>query len=70
MRVRRVGHRPRAEVNIAVDPSLSVAAGYAIAKDVRHHLLHHLPYLDDATIHVDPLTASGEEHHYIGGHDY
>ncbi len=70
VRVRWVGHRLRAEVNIAVDPSLSVEAGHAIAKDVRHHLLHHLPYLDDATIHVDPLTASGEEHHYIRGHDY
>ncbi len=70
VRVRWVGHRLRAEVNIAVDPSLSVEAGHAIAKDVRHHLLHHLPYLDDATMHVDPLTASGEEHHYIRGHDY
>jgi len=56
-RVRWLGHRLRAEVNIAVDPSLSVKAGHAIAKDARHHLLHHLPYLDDAVIHVDPLTA-------------
>lgn len=70
VRVRWLGHRLRAEVNIAVDPSLSVEAGHAIAKDVRHHLLHHLPYLDDAVIHVDPLTASGEEYHYIRGHDY
>ncbi|MGZ4919492.1 MAG: cation diffusion facilitator family transporter [Halobacteriota archaeon] len=70
VRVRWLGHRLRAEVNIAVDPSLSVEAGHAIAKDVRHHLLHHLPYLDDAVIHVDPLTASGEEYHHIRGHDY
>ena len=70
VRVRWLGHRLRAEVNVAVDPSLSVKAGHAVAKDVRHHLLHHLPYLDDAAIHVDPLTASGEEHHYIRGHDY
>lgn len=70
VRVRWLGHRLRAEVNIAVDPSLSVEAGHAIAREVRHHLLHHLPYLDDVIIHVDPLTASGEEHHYIRGHDY
>ncbi len=70
VRVRWLGHRLRAEVNIVVDPSLSVEAGHAIAKDVRHHLLHHLSYLDDATIHVDPSTASGEEYHRIRGHDY
>jgi cation diffusion facilitator family transporter len=70
IRVRWLGHRLRAEVNISVDPSLSVEAGHAIAQDVRHHLLHHLPYLDDATIHVDPSTASGEEYHRISGHDY
>ncbi len=70
VRVRWLGHRLRAEVNITVDPSLSVEAGHAIAKDVRHELLHHLSYLDDATIHVDPSTASGEEYHRIRGHDY
>jgi len=70
VRVRWIGHRLRAEVNVAVDPSLSVDAGHAIATEVRHHLLDHLSYLDDAVIHVDPLTASGEEHHYIRGHDY
>jgi len=70
VRVRWLGHRLRAEVNVAIDPSLSVEAGHVIATEVRHHLLDHLSYLDDATIHVDPLTASGEEHHYIEGHDY
>jgi len=32
-RVRWIGHRPHAEVNIAVDPQLSVEAGHAIAKE-------------------------------------
>ncbi|MCJ7639972.1 MAG: hypothetical protein MUO70_08910 [Euryarchaeota archaeon] len=32
-------------------------------------ILHHT-YLSNALIHVDPLTASGEEHHYVSGHDY
>jgi cation diffusion facilitator family transporter len=70
VRVRWIGHRLHAEVNIAVDPQLSVEAGHAIAKEVRHHLLDHLTYLDNAIIHVDPLSASGEEYHYISGHDY
>jgi cation diffusion facilitator family transporter len=69
VRVRWIGHRLHAEVNIAVDPRLSVEAGHAIAKEARHHLLDHLEYLDNAIIHVDPLNASGEEYHYITGHD-
>jgi cation diffusion facilitator family transporter len=70
VRVRWIGHRMHAEVNIAVEPQLSVEAGHAIAKEVRHHLLDHLAYLDDAVVHVDPLNASGEEYHYVRGHDY
>jgi len=70
VRVRWIGHRLYAEVNVAVDPDLSVEAGHVIAKEVRHQLLHHLAYLSNALIHVDPLNASGEEHHYVSGHDY
>jgi hypothetical protein len=39
--------------------------GHAIAAEVRHQLLHHLPYLENAIIHVDPVHASGKEHHRI-----
>jgi cation diffusion facilitator family transporter len=70
VRVRWIGHRLHAEVNIAVDPELSVEAGHIIAKEVRHDLLHRLSYLSNALIHVDPLNASGEEHHRLSGHDY
>lgn len=63
VRVRWSGHRLHAEVNIAVNPELSVDQGHEIAKEVRHQLLQHLHYLSNATIHVDPSHASGEEHH-------
>jgi len=63
VRVRWLGHRLHAEVNIAVSPMLSVERGHEIAKEVRHRLLHHLRYLSNATIHVDPASASGEEYH-------
>ncbi len=66
VRVRWIGHRLHAEVNIAVDPHLSVEVGHAVAKEVRRHLLDHLAYLDNAIIHVDPLDASGEEYHDVG----
>jgi divalent metal cation (Fe/Co/Zn/Cd) transporter len=67
-RVRWTGHRLHAELNIAVDPALPVEQGHVIANEVRHRLLHHLRYLSNATIHVDPATASGEIHHRIAGH--
>jgi len=69
VRVRWLGHRMLADVNIAVKSALSVEAGHEIAREVRHQLLHHLPYLANATIHVDPVNASGEHHHGISEHD-
>ena len=68
VRVRWLGHRLNAELNIAVTPELSVEQGHEIAKEVRHQLLHHLEYLSNAVVHVDPMTASGEEHHAISNH--
>jgi divalent metal cation (Fe/Co/Zn/Cd) transporter len=68
VRVRWVGHRLHAELNIAVSPQLSVAQGHAIAAEVRHQLLHHVLHLANAIIHVDPLDASGEEHHRVMEH--
>ncbi len=68
VRVRWLGHRLHAEVNIAINPELSVEEGHEIAKEVRHQLLHHLRYLSNATIHIDPVNASGERHHCIAEH--
>ena len=70
VRARWIGHRPHAEVNIAVDPGLSVAEGHAIAKEVHHQLLDRLRYLATAIIHVDPLEESGERHHPVFAHHY
>src|SRR5918998_4290492 len=70
VRARWLGHRLRAEVNVAVDPALSVARGHGIAREVNHRLLHELRYLDAAVVHVDPLGESGEEHHRISGHSH
>jgi cation diffusion facilitator family transporter len=65
VRARWLGHRLHAEVNVAVDPRLSVAEGHAVAREVNHRLLHHLSYLDGAVVHVDPIEEAGEEHHRI-----
>jgi cation diffusion facilitator family transporter len=70
VRVRWLGHRLLAEVNVGVDPSLSVEAGHHIAAEVQHQLLHHLRYLSNVVVHVDPLTASGEHHHRVASHTH
>ncbi|MDQ6788888.1 MAG: cation diffusion facilitator family transporter [Acidobacteriota bacterium] len=68
VRVRWLGHRMHAELNVAVAQNLSVEQGHDIASRVRHELLHNLQFLSNATIHVDPANASGEAHHHIEKH--
>ena len=70
VRLRWSGHRLHAELNLTVSPKLSVAEGHAIAVEARHQLLHHLPYLSNVTIHIDPEDLSGEEHHRIKEHTH
>ncbi|HEX6731409.1 MAG TPA: cation transporter dimerization domain-containing protein [Pyrinomonadaceae bacterium] len=68
VRVRWLGHRPQAELNLAVPQNLSVEEGHNIANRVRHNLLHNLQFLSGVAIHVDPANASGEKHHHIEEH--
>lgn len=70
VRARWLGHRMHAEVNIAVDPQLTIAQAHAVAAEVRHQLLHHLDYLSLVVIHVDPADQSGEAHHRIAEHTH
>lgn len=65
LRVRWIGHRLHAEINASVDPSLSVEEGHEIANAVREKLLDNFSYLSGTTIHVDPITASGECCHCV-----
>jgi cation diffusion facilitator family transporter len=53
-RARWSGHRLLADLSVAVDPALTVHAGHTIADDVREALLHEVPRLADANVHVDP----------------
>src|SRR5512134_267189 len=68
VRVRWSGHRMYAEVNLAVDGGLLVEEGHAVATEARHRMLHRLPYLTDATVHVDPMAVSGAIRHGIPSH--
>ncbi|HZW35827.1 MAG: cation diffusion facilitator family transporter [Deltaproteobacteria bacterium] len=68
VRVRWSGHRIYADVNLAVAGDMPVAEGHSIASEARHRLMHRLTYLSDATIHVDPVEASGTEMHKTSSH--
>ena len=70
VRVRWLGHRLYAEVNIAVDPLLSVEEGHAIAVEVRHRMMHDLGYLSNVVVHVDPLGSAGESFHRLPEHEH
>lgn len=69
-RVRWLGHWLHAELNLALNPQLTIEQGHDLAMEVRHNLLHHLHYLSNCTIHLDPATASGETHHRIANHTH
>jgi cation diffusion facilitator family transporter len=66
VRVRWIGHELHAELNITVDGSLTVRQAHDITEDARHHLLHKVPRLADAIIHVNP--PEGTEAHARTAH--
>jgi len=68
VRLRWVGHRLRAEAGITVDPRLDVVAAHQIANEAHHRLLHGVPKLVDATIHVSPSAEPGATHHEMLEH--
>jgi cation diffusion facilitator family transporter len=69
VRVRWIGHELRAELNVAVNRNLPVFQAHAVAEEVRHALLHHVPRLTDAKIHTDPLP-DGDDPHRLTAHHY
>lgn len=68
LRLRWIGHRLRAETGVVVDPTLDVVAAHAIAVDAHHRLLHDVPRLADATVHVSPDGAPGRAQHETLAH--
>jgi divalent metal cation (Fe/Co/Zn/Cd) transporter len=60
VRIRWIGHELHAEIAIVADADLSLADAHGIAEDAEHVLLHELPRLTGATIHLNP---SGDGHH-------
>jgi cation diffusion facilitator family transporter len=69
VRVRWIGHQLLAEVNLAVNADVSVAAGHDIADKARRAVLQQLDFISNVVVHVDPLDSSGEAYHHTEGPD-
>jgi cation diffusion facilitator family transporter len=65
VRIRWIGHRLRAELEIIVDDTLSVVEAHRIAESTEHRLLHDVPRLHAALVHADP---AGYLHDLTGHH--
>lgn len=52
--MRWMGHRLHADVELDLDPELSLAQAHRIAHDAEHHLVHAVPKLTTALIHAYP----------------
>jgi len=70
VRARWIGHRLNLDLNVAVDPHLTVAEAHGLAKEIRHQVLHHVRHASSVMVHIDPLTESGESHHAIESHTH
>jgi cation diffusion facilitator family transporter len=72
VRARWAGHRLLAQVRLSVEGDLSVTKAHDIAEVAHHELLHHVPNLSEAIIHVDPSGPgidphAATRHHHIDG---
>jgi cation diffusion facilitator family transporter len=63
LRLRWIGHRLRAETGITVKIGLGIAEAHDIATTAEHALLHGVPKLVAATVHVSPHDDTGHDHH-------
>ncbi|MFL0176592.1 cation diffusion facilitator family transporter [Mycobacterium sp. SMC-13] len=54
VRTRWLGHRLHADVELDLDPELSLAQAHQIAHDAEHRLVHAVPKLTTALIHAYP----------------
>jgi cation diffusion facilitator family transporter len=70
VRIRWVGHELWAEAEVISDADLSLAAAHDIAEEARHHLLHEIPRLTEATIHTSPCGHDGRDHHAVTAHHF
>jgi cation diffusion facilitator family transporter len=70
VRIRWVGHELLAEADLAADASLNLVEAHTVAETAEHRLLHEIPRLARATIHLNPSSDGSVDPHWITGHHY
>jgi cation diffusion facilitator family transporter len=70
LRLRWIGHALWAEAEVVVSGELTVSQGHDIAEQARHALLHDVPRLTSALVHVDPADGHGVDHHAEVAHHW
>jgi cation diffusion facilitator family transporter len=68
VRVRWEGHRLRADLAVTVGADINVGDAHEIAHAVEHELIHRVPHLDGATVHVEPDGPARDAVH--AAHDH
>jgi cation diffusion facilitator family transporter len=62
VRMRWIGHALRAEADILVDPHLTVVTAHQRAVAAEHALIHVVPRLTAATVHIDHTPHGSDPH--------
>jgi divalent metal cation (Fe/Co/Zn/Cd) transporter len=70
LRIRWIGHRLHAEARIMVDRDLGVVAAHTNAEETPHAMLHRLPMLAGAVVHVDPCPHAGGDPPAVTAHHF
>jgi cation diffusion facilitator family transporter len=68
VRVRWVGHALHADAAITAGPALTLVDAHALAHEAEHRLLHAVPRLAGAVVHVHPAGPAAATHHAALAH--
>jgi cation diffusion facilitator family transporter len=68
VQARWIGHRVFAQVRLSVAGSISVTEAHGIAEAALHRLLHDVPKMSDAIVHVDPPGSTTDAHELTAHH--
>jgi len=68
LRLRWLGHVLEASMAITVDCHMTVSQGHRVSEEVQQRLLHEMPRLETAVIHVNPCDHSGDNAHAVTRH--
>jgi cation diffusion facilitator family transporter len=67
-RLRWIGHALHAELTVSVAPTLTVVEAHLLAHRAEHALLHAVPRLVSAVIHVEPAVGAARAHDEVAHH--